>query len=1008
MRVALLAYNAPLHNAVGNQIAEKVRFFQERGAEVRLFVQDARKLHPDVHACAIHVPTPSTQGFAWEYLQQADLIFTVYAQHHDLLQFLPLLAGTGPRIVFDYLGVTPPEFWDQSDRARLEPSIRQRGYVWWADHALTMSQANRRELVEATNFPAEHVTTLPLPVDVERFRPGQRTRFFQRELGIEGRIVLFVGRLAANKRAPLLIEALARLADPSVHAVLVGDCSDIYAEEAGRCLTLAQQLGVERQVHLVGDLSDDELASAYRDADVLAMPSLHEGFCVPVVEAMASGCPVIASRCSALPETVGDAGLTFTPNDADDLTRQLRRILDGPSPPSISEHPRRVAIVSFRFGPDIIGGAESSMRTLAKALQDAGHHVEIFTTCATSESNWTNDVTPGTATLAGLTVHRFSIDAHDSATHGEIVRTIVEGDGDIPLDVADRYVEHSIHSRALLDALRVRRNDFDVIITGPYLFGLTADIAREFPERTLVVPCFHDEAIARLPIWPRLFSAVGGVFYHSVEEKAYAEARLGVNHPNSAVIGTCLAPQPNAKAPNLPRPYVVYCGRYSAQKNVPLLVELARHYQACNPGQLDVVFMGTGEIKLPREPGLHDLGQVDENVKWSVLAGAKALVQLSRQESLSLVALEAWSAGTPVIAHADCAVLAGQIERSQGGVVVPDRVAFCATLDDLLANESAWRRRGDQGRDYVAAHYVSDTDYVQKIVGCIDRSHQSLRQQMRERGLQRAQEFARPRWQARFAEFVEYVLTQPPRPRRDDLRIEPLRTSFQAAHGVRSLLLPVRLTNAGTHAAAPDGFGRTVMLAEVLHAVNDRMIVERAQASLPALLLPGQTQIAALPITLLDDAGEYRIRLWLDRVDCDAAPTHVAEAGLTIAGAAKDPGGAGALAFLDAVAQTLPQAHRLQQLPADYVDVTEGRLASVKRAIKRKLLHNFKHGYVDVLSRQQSQVNGHLVTMIQQLAECCAMLDHAVAGLHQRIDALEAKMKDVRAEPQEAYGRPHG
>ena len=59
--------------------------------------------------------------------------------------------------------------------------------------------------------------------------------------------------------------------------------------------------------------------------------------------------------------------------------------------------------------------------------------------------------------------------------------------------------------------------------------------------------------------------------------------------------------------------------------------------------------------------------------------------------------------------------------------------------------------------------------------------------------------------------------------------------------------------------------------------------------------------------------------------------------------------------------ETLPKAHRLQQLPADYVDVTEGRLAPVKRAIKRKLLHNFKHGYVDVLSRQQSQVNGQLI-----------------------------------------------
>jgi hypothetical protein len=85
----------------------------------------------------------------------------------------------------------------------------------------------------------------------------------------------------------------------------------------------------------------------------------------------------------------------------------------------------------------------------------------------------------------------------------------------------------------------------------------------------------------------------------------------------------------------------------------------------------------------------------------------------------------------------------------------------------------------------------------------------------------------------------------------------------------------------------------------------------------------------------------------------------------------------------------------LQELPADYVDVTEGHLAPLKHFVKRKLLNNFKRGYVDVLSRQQSHVNRDLVMMIQQLSECCALLDHAVAGLHQRLDALEAKMEDV-------------
>jgi glycosyltransferase involved in cell wall biosynthesis len=601
---------------------------------------------------------PSVDGQAWEFLRQADLIFAVYGQYYDLLQYLPRLAGTGPRIVFDYLGVTPPRFWRDQHRDDLEKASQMRGYVWCADHALTISSANRRELLDATNFPEDHVKTLPIAVDVERFRPGANGRFLQRKLGIDGRALLYVGRLACNKRVPLLIEALALLArstsEEPVHVVIVGDCRDVYAEEAARCVALAKELGIERRVHFVGELDDAELPLAYQSADALVMPSLHEGFCVPVIEAMAAGCPVIAARTSALPETAGDAGLTFTPDDADDLASQIRRVLD-PAPLRPSVAPYRIAVVSFRFGPDIVGGAETSLRTMASALQQAGHHVEVFTTCTTTESNWANELSPGTMTLAGLKVHRFPIDPHDHAEHGEIVRAILDSHGNVAPALDDRYLHLSIHSAGLVEALRARQAEYDAILTGPYLFGLSADIAREFPRQTLIVPCFHDEPLAHLLIWPRLYGNAAGIMYHTMEEQQLAQGKFGVNHPNSTVIGTFIAPRDNSLAPLpevLRRPYIVYCGRYSLQKNVPLLLEWVERYQKSHPSQLDVVFMGQGDLQLPSAPWLHDLGRVDEITKRSVLKNAAALVQLSRQESLSLVAREAWAEKTPIIAIA--------------------------------------------------------------------------------------------------------------------------------------------------------------------------------------------------------------------------------------------------------------------------------------------------------------------------------------------------------------------
>lgn len=1001
MRVALLSYNAQFRNAVGNHIAEKVRFFRERGADVRLFVQDARRLHPEVRWCARELAEARVDGPAWEYLTQADLVFAVYGQYYDLLQWLPRLAGTGPRIVFDYLGVTPPQFWNDQHREGLEKAAQMRSYIWCADHALAISDANRRELHEATNFPAAQTTTLPLAVDVRLFQAVPSDRYLQQRLGIDGRILLFVGRLAENKRVPLLIAALAQVADRTVHAVIAGDCRDVYAAEAARCLARARELGLERRVHVIGELSETDLARAYRSADVFVMPSVHEGFCVPILEAMAAGCPVIASRSEALPETVGDAGLTFEPGNADDLARQIQRVLGDAPPTRVNARPSRIAFVSFRFGDDFVGGAEASMRTMAKALQSAGNHVEVFTTCATTEQHWRNDLTPGTTTLDGLTIHRFPIDAFDDSQRDAIESAIAHAGGKVVPAMQERYLDANIHSTPLIAALDARRGDFDAIITGPYFFGLSADKARRFPDRTLVVPCFHDEPRAHMSIWPRLYGNAGGVLYHSTEEQQLAQARLGVNHPNSTVIGTFMAPGKSVSPFRLERPYVVYCGRYIEEKNVRLLLEWARQFQNANPDCLDFVFMGQGDIHLPREPWLHDLGFVSDDMKRSVIAGSTALVQLSCNESLSLVALEAWAEGVPVIVHRNCAVLSGQIERSQGGAAVADYSQFRHILKRWLDSDDDRRRLGANGRAYVEQHYASPQSYVATILTCVDRLRTPIRERMRERGQQRACEFTREGWQARFAEFVEKLLTQPARPRTSELLIEPLRAQVRAS-GTSSLLLPVRLINRGSKLAAAEGPGRTLLCCEIRAAMGDATVLPCAELPLPAHVMPGQAQVVILPIEIPTMEGAYSIRLWTEERDRRATPENSAEITLIVD---NEEGNADSClsAFLETIARTLPQTYQLQQLPTEYVDVTEGTLAPVKRFLKKKVLNNFKHAYVDVLSRQQSQLNSNVVTMIQQLVECCTLLD-------QRLAALENSTSDVMEEDTVATNarRQHG
>jgi glycosyltransferase involved in cell wall biosynthesis len=92
-----------------------------------------------------------------------------------------------------------------------------------------------------------------------------------------------------------------------------------------------ERLGLREEVIFAGYVSDAELAAYYSSAIALILPSLYEGFGLPLVEAMACGCPVIASNCSSLPEVAGDAGLFVDPHDIDGLAQAMRRTVTEPA-----------------------------------------------------------------------------------------------------------------------------------------------------------------------------------------------------------------------------------------------------------------------------------------------------------------------------------------------------------------------------------------------------------------------------------------------------------------------------------------------------------------------------------------------------------------------------------------------------------------------------------------------------------------------------------------------------
>src|SRR5262249_46041311 len=161
---------------------------------------------------------------------------------YPLLELLPALAGGKARIVFDYHGITPREFWSTGRSQAIQEGAAQRGLVWCGDAAVAHSRFTRRELLDRTAFPQARTHQLGHAIDTQWLDSGDGTSF-RRWLGLESEtLLLYVGRLAPNKRVPVLVEALARVRDrtPAVHAIVIGDKGDIYETEARRCVALAE------------------------------------------------------------------------------------------------------------------------------------------------------------------------------------------------------------------------------------------------------------------------------------------------------------------------------------------------------------------------------------------------------------------------------------------------------------------------------------------------------------------------------------------------------------------------------------------------------------------------------------------------------------------------------------------------------------------------------------------------------------------------------------------------
>jgi glycosyltransferase involved in cell wall biosynthesis len=198
-----------------------------------------------------------------------------------------------------------------------------------AERIITVSAHARGDLVRRLGIPAERIAVTPEAADPHFHAPvtaGDRLRMRRRH-GLDRPYLFYVGGWERRKNLPFLLRAFATAALPGVCLVLAGGGVPQRAELGA----LAEALGLADRVLLLGWVEEAELPALYAEALGFVCPSRHEGFGLPLCEAMAVGCPILAARATSLPEVLGDGGEIFGLDDSAELVAALRRLAHDPA-----------------------------------------------------------------------------------------------------------------------------------------------------------------------------------------------------------------------------------------------------------------------------------------------------------------------------------------------------------------------------------------------------------------------------------------------------------------------------------------------------------------------------------------------------------------------------------------------------------------------------------------------------------------------------------------------------
>lgn len=384
----------------------------------------------------------------------------------------------------------------------------------------------------------------------------------------------------------------------------------------------------------------------------------------------------------------------------------------------------KLAVVVQRYGADLNGGAELHARYVAEHL--ARHvEIEVLTTCATDYISWHNEFNPGVEEVNGVPVRRFPVSRERNVKDfGRHSAQVFEHKHSIAAELAWLRSEGPT-SPKLISHLRRHGQTYDYCVFFSFRYYHAYHGIRLMGPRAILVPTAERDPALGLRIFRDSFRTVRTLMYNSFEERALIQAVSDNSDVPGVVVGIGseiqTAPEPGRfrQTTGIGGPVLIYIGRIDKNKGCSELFDYFQRYARLSP-DLTLVVIGKAVMPIPDHPQIRHLGFVTDQQKFDALAAAELLVMPSYYESLSMVTLEAWALGRPVLVNGRCDVLCGQSIRSNAGLYYNNYEEFAETLHAILSNRTLRSTLGGNGRAYFNEHY-SWPVIEQKYLDVLDR-----------------------------------------------------------------------------------------------------------------------------------------------------------------------------------------------------------------------------------------------------------------------------------------------